>query len=1166
MSATPSPFDVADDFSGVTTVVEASAGTGKTYALSGLAVRMLADGVVTTSQILVVTFTRAATAELRSRIRERLVDACTFLDGSMDPGDDGLFGALAESDAAQKRQRLEVALSDFDEMTVSTIHGFAQQMLASMGAAVGVDPDLTLMADDDALRQAACADLLAIEADHGHAAAELPSLDELVSVVKELQNMPDLIIEPDPTAADESADPVALVRSRLATAAMVRIDSQRRAVGARGYGELLTDLRDALTGETGEAAIAEVRGRFRVALIDEFQDTDAIQWKIFATLFDHDPDASLVLVGDPKQAIYQFRGADIHTYMEVVSGDVDLRDLTTNWRADEAVIRSLGVVFDGAEFGRNIDFRPVGFAVQHRGHALRRSDGTAAPALKIRLALGADLKRNKPSGDNPANIVANSAAWAIRTDMAAQLIDLFDHHRLEDGTADGRAVSPGDVAVLTRTKTEAGEFARTLIDCGIPAVVLSGSSVLDTAAARQWELLLEAVALPSDRRRARAASLTCFGPFASADDLAGADEAALEDLQDRLQRWSEVLTTDGVAAFVRHVFSEASVAARVLVRPDGERLLTDLDQLADLFEQTCGTGPSSSAVLLAALSQPVTKIDVDDDPTKRRVETDADAVQIMTMHVSKGLEFPIVCCPGLYKIGPEAANHALYFDAERGQRVLDLEPKRVKTTELGGSAKSPRALAASENDEDRLRLLYVAMTRAQQQTIVWWSRMSSSARAPLTRLLYGRDTTGAIDLDTYRGERIALPDDDDALRRLDVLMAKGAGTIDVGVHGRANLSVWSAPGADHTSAPTLELAHLGHPLDRRANRWSFSAITAHEDPTSVQAASSVDPSVPIPPGGDEGTPEAEPIDGPTDATSTGAALTAALDDPTVSQLSTLPAGTAFGTLVHEILERVDFTDDELPVVVDDEITRELAWRTTSLIPVGLAGADRSRGRALLRDGLVGVITSPLGSAFDGKRLCDVGWTDRLSEMSFELHLTASTPPVSEKSIGGLLLDGLAADDPYRSWAESLATGRFGVDLAGHLTGSIDLIVRVGTPTAPRFVVVDYKTNRLHDRNVVPLPDNYGADRMADAMVQHHYPLQALLYSVALHRYLRWRLPGYEPAKHLGGAAYLFVRGMAGPEVTVTEGEPNGVCRWAIPAPVVVALSDLLSGVAGEANR
>ena len=1166
MNATPLPFSVAEDISGTTTIVEASAGTGKTHALSSLAVRMLADGVVTTSQILVVTFTRAATAELRSRIRARLVEACTFLDGPLDPGGDGLFGALSGSDTAQKRQRLNVALSDFDEMTVSTIHGFAQQMLASMGASSGIDPDLTLMADNDDLRQAACADLLAIEADSGCSAAGLPSLDGVVSVVKELQNMPDLIIEPDPTTADESADPVALVRSRLATAAMVRIDSQRRAVGARGYGELLTDLRDALTGNAGEAAIAEVRSRFRVALIDEFQDTDAIQWKIFATLFDHDPDASLVLVGDPKQAIYQFRGADIHTYMEVVSGDVELRDLTTNWRADEAVIRSLGVVFGGAEFGRHIDFRPVDFAPQHRGHALRHIDGTNAPALKIRLALGADLKRNKSSGNKPAQIVANSAAWAIRTDMATQLIDLFDHHRLDDGTTHGRAIGPGDVAVLTRTKTEAAEFARTLIGCGIPAVVLSGSSVLDTAAARQWELLLEAVALPSDRRRARAASLTCFGPFASADELAEAEEAELEDLQDRLQRWSEVLAADGVAALVRNVFSEASVAARVLVRPDGERLLTDLEQLADLLEQSCGTGPSSPAVLLAVLNQPVAKFDADDDPTKRRVETDADAVQIMTMHVSKGLEFPIVCCPGLYKIGPEAASQALYFDAARGQRVLDLEPARVKTTEPGGSAKSPKELAASESDEDRLRQLYVAMTRAQHQTILWWSRTSSSPRAPLTRLLYGRDDAGVIDLDAYRGERIALPDDDDATHRLDVLVSKGAGTIDMGVHGRANLPVWSPPGADHTSAPTLEAANLGHPLDRRANRWSFSAITAHEDHTTDHVMSSVDPSVPIPPGGDEGTPETEPIDRPADAVSVQAALTAALDDPTVSRLSTLPAGTAFGTLVHEVLERVDFTESDLPLVIDGEVSREMAWRTTNLTPVGLSGADRSRGRALLRDGLVGVITSPLGTAFDGKRLCDVGWPDRLSEMSFELHLAASTPPVTEKSIGRLLLDGLEAGDPYRSWAESLTAGRFGVDLAGHLTGSIDLIVRVGTLTAPRFVIVDYKTNRLHDRNSVPRPDDYGPTRMADAMVAHHYPLQALLYSVALHRYLRWRLPGYEPETHLGGAAYLFVRGMAGPGVTAIDGEPNGVCRWAIPAPVVVSLSDLLSGSVGEVGR
>ncbi|MEO6987708.1 MAG: PD-(D/E)XK nuclease family protein, partial [Aquihabitans sp.] len=251
---------------------------------------------------------------------------------------------------------------------------------------------------------------------------------------------------------------------------------------------------------------------------------------------------------------------------------------------------------------------------------------------------------------------------------------------------------------------------------------------------------------------------------------------------------------------------------------------------------------------------------------------------------------------------------------------------------------------------------------------------------------------------------------------------------------------------------------------------------------------------------------------------------------------------------------------DLHAVVRDQLGRELSWRSISLAP-SLPDATEEDGRARLVDGIIASLHTPLGPLFDGRRLSDIAEADRLPELGFELHLPQSGRLPTDRDIGALLLAHLSADDPFRPWAEEVAAGVFDVELAGHLNGEIDAVLRVTSPERPdRYVVVDYKTNRLHQRDTPPLPGDYGPEPMVAQMAHHHYPLQALLYSVALHRYLRWRVPAYDPAVHLGGAAYLFVRGMSGGGNDGLPDAPHGVCSWAIPPTAVVALSDLLAGV------
>ncbi|MEZ5135581.1 MAG: hypothetical protein R2699_11155 [Acidimicrobiales bacterium] len=424
-----------------------------------------------------------------------------------------------------------------------------------------------------------------------------------------------------------------------------------------------------------------------------------------------------------------------------------------------------------------------------------------------------------------------------------------------------------------------------------------------------------------------------------------------------------------------------------------------------------------------------------------------------------------------------------------------------------------------------------------------------------------------------------------------------------------------AGGAAPTTAE-LQAATLGRRLDRRAGRWSFTAITAraHEDhdvgidplddtvgdaadadelippderpdglPTGVTSADDRTPVAETPAdAGPDAGPDGLPSDGPaqlalsfdadtgsdvgdTDVDAdTGAAPP---DGDRVVPLGDIAGGAGFGTLVHEVLERVDFTADDLATVLGEAVDERLAWNPWAVEVEHLV------------DGLVAVATTPLGPAFDGRRLVDLAPADRLDELSFDLTLGDGGERATDRAIGSLLLDHLAEDDPLRPWAAHLADGPFDATLAGHLTGSIDLVARVradGSPggsdngagdgtgsgaavSADRFVVVDYKTNRIAAPGEPAKLGLFRPDRLTAAMVAHHYPLQALLYEVALHRYLRWRLRGYDPAVHLGGIAYLFVRGMVGPDTPHVDGVPHGVWTWTPPVSLIEALSALLDG-------
>ena len=1189
--------------------IEASAGTGKTFALAGLATRFVAEHDIRASELLIVTFTRAATTELRDRVRNRFADAARHL---ADPGTDACGDPLLDHlaglpDRAVARERLERAVTEFDAATVSTIHGFATQVLGAIGSTSAIDPDVPLVDDTVELTAQICADVLASASVSGEDADHLPKYGELQTAVMTVLERPGLALLPEPgpgvTAEME-------VLRNLVEQAVAAVRAHRRRIGTRSFTDILEILRDALgTAEGASAVIEALQSRYRVALIDEFQDTDPVQWDIFRSLFGsavpgavtqvseaqasgtqvsgtqatRAPDvgtaSALVLVGDPKQAIYAFRGADINTYLEAVGNHAEVRSLDTNWRSDGAALTAVATLLDGTSFGHDdIGFVPVGPAPKNADRRLCHRDGSPRPGLVVRLACDESIGRT--TRKEPVAPEVRSVIW---NDLAHQITDLLTDGLVPtvdpEGATATRPVVPSDVAVLVRSRKDGELIREVLTSRGIPAVVARGGSVLQSEAADHWRWLLEGLARPSDPVRARTFALSWFGGHDAAWVDAATDEDIAE-LQDDLHRWSEALTTRGIDELVRRVFRESAVIERVLAHPDGDRSVTDLDHLAELLRTQTGRSRPGVAALLAVLN-----VDPEADPNaefegdlaSRRVASEADAVQIMTVWVAKGLEFPIACVPTMWT-GPRSSP-IVFHDPDVG-RAYDLAGGKGWPDKAG--AKQRLAQYERERAGEELRLLYVALTRARHQTLVWWSPVSGSNKSPLARVLFARDEDGNLDPELFEAATVKRCPDDDLLDRLAPLVERSGGTLEVSWVPPVDelSSEWTGAVSGTTDAP-LVVAELTDVPPRVTRRWSFTGISAGaaEGPAAHgggPAAAATAPEL------DERDEPFEIAGDPLHGDPAGpdpAAVVASIDDtgeesrggpagsfslgydhPTVSPLAPLPAGAAFGTLVHSVYEHIDFAAPDLAAVVRDQLGRELSWRSMSLAP-SLPDATEDDGRSRLVDGVVASLLTPLGPLFDGRRLCDIAAPDRLPELGFELHLPRGGRLPTDRDIGALLLAHLPIDDPFRPWATEVAAGVFDVALAGHLNGEIDAVLRVTSPDRPdRYVVVDYKTNRLHQRDTPPLPGDYGPGPMVAQMAHHHYPLQALLYSVALHRYLRWRVPAYDPALHLGGAAYLFVRGMSGPGNDGLPDAPHGVCSWAIPPAAVVALSDLLAGV------
>ncbi|GAB1387950.1 MAG: hypothetical protein AMXMBFR78_29770 [Rubrivivax sp.] len=1243
----PKPLDVFADALEGTMLIEASAGTGKTWNLCALVLRLLLEKDLTLPQILVVTFTKAATAELRERVRARLADVLAALgheahDGAAapDPFVQALLAALRARGLADAtmRQRLQLALQTFDEASIFTIHGFCQRALAEAPFAAGLPmhrelgaedgerlqqvtnddwrrriagtgaqalpealaahllrckdtperwaqllqrrvarplsrllwPEALPPAPDAAALQARFAELQAMWAAEGerivdlveaarprlngnvyragsptlagqswsellaagevaHADFGLPKLELLTSArLQPRKGQAATPAHPFFAAADAllalqreqaqalDAQRLALLRPLLeeGPGALRALSRQQRLMS---FDDLLHDLHERLAAPGGSQLAATLRARWPVALIDEFQDTDPLQWAIFDALHGA-AGAPLFLLGDPKQAIYSFRHADLHTYLQARSRAQALRSLTENQRSTPELLAGLNALFGAREDGfvlPGLAYLPVQAGAKPRPVFNDRSTPGATHAPLQLWSLPRDAT-GQPLPKDAARVLSAQA-------VAGEIARLLAAARAGALSLDGRALAAGDLAVLVRTHAEGARMRRALAAQGVGCVELSQADVHHSVDAEELERVLAAVLAPRHEGLLRAALCTeLMGLDAAAIEALAHDEAALLGHVSRFAAYREAWLAHGVGPMLRRWLQQEGVAPRLLQREDGERRLTNLLHLAERLHEAAAQHAAPEALLRWLQQQ--RRSSGGGEAAQLRLESDRDLVAIVTIHKSKGLEYPLVFCPFLWDGGlgrKDALCAGVEYHDEDGRAVTDFRP--------GAATPQVQEQLRQERVAERVRLIYVALTRAVHRCclVVGPYKSARSTKEAGAAALNGLlATPGAEDARPAAAPRVLTPEG------IDAAWAAFAQQHAEFVALQALPLPPQAPLPPQQAAPET-LAALPAPPPR-APSWLLASFSSLARGLRHEAAARDHDDLLPQEEEEEAITGAEEGDAG-DAGDAGHAFDA--DD-----ILAFPRGPEAGECMHALFERIDFGDPSTwPAAVEQALRRHPQPQAEGEDPARHARQLLRLLPDVLRTPLpipppISPPTSPPTSPSQGLRLADVSRRRRLVEWEFMLPLQRLTASALAAT---LARHGLALPLPAFT------------PLSGFLRGFVDLAFEHDG----RWFIVDWKSNHLGQR-----PADYAGAALEDAVHGHGYGLQALFYAVALHRHLQRRLPGYDAARHFGGAMLLFVRGLR-PHWTSRGGAPCGVYRLQPRAALLAELSALFDGKA-----
>ena len=1124
-------------------LLEASAGTGKTYTLTLLYLRLIVERGLSVDEILVVTFTRAATDELRTRIRSRLREALDYFTiGNQQDKQLTEFLENVQHDTAS--QRLRDALVRMDEAAIFTIHSFCQRILPDNAFETGAPftPEfleteqpvqLQIMEDFwrnhfySATREMAdwisnnwsCpGELLAelqsslslpqavivpqiTETEIATLAADSQSLwDDICRLWVVYREEVSLILEHDPclkrsektyrhdkvteimAAMEELAQnrvfPYNLPKSlallqqatitehikkkcktppahlffntfeefylihqqymhhlritiiqKARTYLLTELASRKAEQSWLFFDDLLTYLAKALDKPvSGPLLAARIAQIFPVALVDEFQDTDPLQYRIFSHIYQRDSPGSLFMIGDPKQAIYSFRGADIFTYIQARrQTPEDCRyTMGVNYRSSASMIRAVNTLFhqpDSFLFEPDISFYPVSPAPGAAEQSLMLHGSPALPLTALMLSSEYLITSSRSKSINK-----DTASQAAAAYCAEEIFQLLDASGKGLAFIETTPLTAGDIAVLVRTHNEAKLIQQALNRRGITSVYYSRESIFSTAEASQLYTVLVALL-----------DLTDTGTIcaALASDFFGCDGNTLAALRthpnqwdkylNRLQRYRQVWLDQGVMPMLQQLFASEQVVHRLSGLHGGDRKLTNYLHLMELLQQS-PAGNHGRASLLRWFANQLNKPEQEAENQQIRLENDENLVRIVTIHKSKGLEYPIVFLPFLWS--SRAANNKgplIFHDRSTYNAVID----------LAKNSEENKILTQQEQQAEAIRLLYVAMTRARCCCFFCWGTISSMEASALATLLHP-DSGGT------------LPNEDAIIQNLEQLNSR-----------EQLIAIKRSPPefpnhilAEEEALEKLQVTPFEARIQSGWHMTSYSQLTA--DNTTFSKASSRHHLPPM-------ESEQEPFQ---DAFS-------------------FPRGATAGTCLHTIFEKIDFAAS--PATWTESITNAITqagidnqwqpfiekWYTT-LLSVQLPGS------------------CPLQKITAG---------EKINELSFLFPLAQ----VDVSEFNNLLSQWNFAP---------LSTQTH--EIKGMMKGFIDLVFLHNN----RFYIADYKSNYLG-----PSPSDYTANALEIAMTEHRYDIQYLIYSLALHRFLASRLKEYSFGTHFGGIYYLFLRGM-----------------------------------------
>lgn len=1202
----PHPFDAYKSPLYQRTVIEASAGTGKTYSIIIIALRLLLEGkkngkgIIPIEKILISTFTRSATAELKDRMRRRLVEAETLLcapENEKKSGDNAafenwLFFLRDIIGEAELLRRVRQALFCINDAAIYTIHSFCQHVLNEFAFESGSTYSLSLIEDDSGWLHSAAEDFvrrriaaappedLEILRQSGFSTpedfaalarvreqkkeallldpcpGETPELarGELITALgffkkQKWQKEADLILQPENcdgrrAPAEKLINQKAVVFSALNaccsgdfTFAELEVildysglfsseknmdkpifktaylngnpdvlthpffkaidalthswknykktllhayaaefiqtypEIVRKVKAARNecsFNDLIENLHRALassdSGSKGEALAEALRGRYHAVLIDEFQDTDSRQYFVFHKVFGACADFPLFLIGDPKQAIYAFRGGDIYTYRKAVHETKKRFTLTINYRSSPRLLAGCNEIFgEGKENPFAADFISY-----HRAAAPENA------AEKLLLRNIADERPLKYIYFNEDGTGASkeSATLFFQKWISAEIQKLLGQASRKELLYCGRPLEPCHIAVLVDSNGEAAEFQHILRQDGIPAVIASIASVFSSSETADVYRLLSALVNPASEKLIRGAALSPLcGLPASKIAVLDRDNAARTGLTDYFNTLSHEWRRNGFYRMFSQILMDPALRARIAAAKDGDRKMTNYLHLAELLhaqERSTGRNPEK---LLLWLAGEINECAADGDK-ELRLETDADAVKILTIHKSKGLEFPVIFCPGLWRKWRKPERAAAVHSPENARELL-----AFGNFESNIDGESFLELHQRESIAENRRHFYVALTRAAERLYVFWANFNSR--------LQGQNTMAGsyflADTGQYRkSEYIEFIE-----------------TSQITETDETAFPSYRVPLTEPDQIAAVRI--FKRQLEENFRITSFSGLLESHDNGSpepeTEVASRLDNST-------EDNKDIADVSGI--AVKNNRSVEKSPLDP--GRWDALPKGNITGLFLHAILEQTDFAAG-----VVNEVIRKLAEDYFPGIPEldEIQAAAAEMVNAALK---VQIPENSPGCA----SFCLAEIQQRISELEFyfplgELRSTECNAFLKRQR--NQVFSTLPAGPVIHPQ-----------NVTGFMRGFIDLVFMHNG----RYYLADWKSNALED---------YSRSEIEREMVSSGYDIQYLIYSVALHRFLLSRLNNYRYAEHFGGVYYFFLRGLSRNTGVVTSEPP-----------------------------